>query len=172
MLQGPAGSPISLQVLICSFRKQSAVPSIINYNTVCQTPNPTPQWATHTMFFCLHTGTGIRGMSRDCRSENGMSQLQVRDLAVPKQGPLWKWNRKVSHSQPPAAFPDRVSQGDTPSESLHCHSLRSTRQSPAHPALPTRLQTGRCWFGKRAASNGNVSPKRQMLCKFIFHQNS
>lgn len=66
--------------------------SKINCNTVCQTSNYTPLIGhTHTSSCFLPTYK-----HRNQEDEQG---LQVRDLAVPKPGPLLKRKRKAAHSQ-------------------------------------------------------------------------
>lgn len=127
-------------------------------------PNPT----TRATLFAYVLAQELGGWGETAGSENGMSQLRVRDLAAPEQVTLLKWNRKKVLHLKTSAFPAQVYQQYISSESFHCPGRPSTAQAPVRPALPWCFRHDAAGLRSERAPAGTPAPKGRCCVNSYF----
>lgn len=139
-------------------------------NTIaCASPQiPPHRSATYTTHFGLTLAQELGAQGETTGSENRTSQLQVGDLAVPKQGTLLKWNQKKVLHWKTSPFPAQVSQQYISSESLHCTGCPSPAKAPVRPVLPRCFRHDAAGLRSEQAPTGTPAPKGRCFVNSYF----
>lgn len=130
---------------------------------------PPHQRATRATLFAYVLGQELGGRGGTTGSENGMSQLRVRDLACtqashppktkPKEG-FYTWK----HLHFLHKFPNNILAG----ESLPCPGRPSPLQAPVHPALPWWFRRDAAGWRSEQAPMGTPAPKGRCCVNSYF----